>query len=109
MRPRGESISIPSVLYVGQWFRDSPQWTQVRSSSHVGWSCPPVDAICGSCTCAEVAVAVLCSDNESAPVQNVFGINGFLERAHHGDIVRRRAPDVKVKLGFPGAVRYLGG
>src|SRR4051812_11036821 len=38
MRPRGESISVPSTRYIGHEFRHSPQWMQVEYSSHPGRS-----------------------------------------------------------------------
>src|SRR6478752_8958814 len=104
MRPRGESISMPSTLYVGQWFRHSPQCTHVESSSQLGWSFPPAIGLrFGSWTCGAKAV----SDNESSPVQNIFRIDGPLHRAHHLHVRRRGSPDVKVRLCFLGAVRHL--
>src|SRR5271166_5607479 len=39
MRPRGESISVPSARYVGHWSRHSPQCTHREYNSHVGFSC----------------------------------------------------------------------
>ena len=39
MRPRGESISVPSTRYVGHWSRHSPQCTHREYRSHVGFSC----------------------------------------------------------------------
>src|ERR1041384_395202 len=108
MRPRGESISMRNTLYVGQWFRHSPQCTQVESSSHEGWSFPPpIGLSCGSCTCG--SNAVVCSDNESTSVQNIFRIDRPLHRAHHLHIGRRRTPDVKVQLGLGGALCHLCG
>src|SRR3954447_12548313 len=107
MRPRGESISVPSTLYVGQWFRQSPQCTQVESSSQLGWSLPPTTGFrCGSCTWGSNAVV---SDNESSPVQNIFWVDGPLYRPHHAHIGRRSAPDIKVQLGLSRALRHLGG
>src|ERR1035441_7657890 len=38
MRPRGESISVPSARYVGHWSRHKPQWTHFEYRSHVGFS-----------------------------------------------------------------------
>src|SRR5258708_15315234 len=106
MRPRGESISRPSVLYVGQWFRHSPQCTQVESSSQVGWSGP---ANSGDISPVPRTVStVVCSDNESSPVENVFWIKRALDRQHHFDIGRRGAPNVKVIFGFFGTIRHLG-
>src|SRR5437588_3635747 len=106
MRPRGESISMPSTLYVGQWFKHSPQCTQVESNSQLGWSFPATIGFnCGSCTCGSNAVL---SDNESSPVQNIFWIDGPLHRAHHVHVRRRGAPDVKVQLGLFRALRHLG-
>src|SRR5690242_17212243 len=105
MRPRGESISMPSTLYVGQWFRHSPQWTQVESSSQLGWSFPAATGFsCGSWTWGSNAVV---SDNESSPVQNIFRIDSPLYGAHHIHVRGRGTPYVKVVLGLHGAVRHL--
>jgi len=38
MRPRGESISVPSSENVGQYARQSPQWTH--------WLTPSTDSPC---------------------------------------------------------------
>src|SRR5260221_13525404 len=106
MRPRGESISMPGTLYVGQWFRQSPQCTQVESSSQLGWSFPPATRPAAGFSCGSWGFGLwmpgsnaVVSDNESSPVQNIFRINGPLHRAHHVYVRRRGAPDVKMELG----------
>src|SRR6185437_6078119 len=104
MRPRGESISLLRTLYVGQWFRQSPQCTQVESSSQLGRSLASAGFGCTVCACASIAVV---SDNESTSVQNVLWINGPLYCAHHVHISRGGAPDVKVQLGFNRTLRDL--
>src|SRR5262245_14167169 len=56
MRPRGESFSLPSCLYVGHEGRQSPQWTQVRSLS-VDSSRSERSVLSVSVSCSTVAIA----------------------------------------------------
>src|SRR3954452_14535460 len=104
---------MPNTLYVGQWFRQSPQWTQVESSSQLGASfaklaggCKSGSGMCGPETPDSNAVVPdNDSDNKSSPVQNIFRIDGPLHCAHHVHVCRRGPPNVKVWLGFLGAMR----
>src|ERR1017187_6809432 len=71
MRPRGESISVPSARYVGHWSRHSPQCTQREYNSHVGFSCAEkfewgISVVVGAVLKRYPSHATRCSDRAPA-------------------------------------------
>src|ERR1035437_4103389 len=83
MRPRGESISSPSSRYVGQAFRQSPQWTQRSRSNCLG----PTPFF------SDTAI-------QSATVQKVGGVKQVLDAPHDFQIATRRRPQLERMLAF---------
>src|ERR1035438_9937926 len=83
MRPRGESISNPSSRYVGQAFRQSPQWTQRSRSNCLG----PTPVF------SDTAI-------QSATVQQVGGVKQALDAPHDLQIAARRRPQFERMLAL---------
>ena len=71
IRPRGESISVPSSANVGQYARQSPQWTH--------WFTPSTES---PCSVSGVGVA-----GAAVTVSSLIDLAGGLER-------RADAPDM---------------
>src|ERR1035437_6107592 len=83
MRPRGESISSPSSRYVGQAFRQSPQWTQRSRSNCLG----PKPGF------SDTAI-------QSATVQKVGGVKQVLDAPHDFQIAARGRPQLERMLAL---------
>src|ERR1019366_7469148 len=83
MRPRGESISSPNSRYVGQAFRQSPQWTQRSRSNCLGPR--PVFS--------DTAI-------QSATVQKIGGVKQVLDTPHDFQIAARRRPQLECMLAL---------
>src|SRR5712692_5214410 len=83
MRPRGESISTPSSRYVGQAFRQRPQWTQRARSDCAGRSC----AIESSETIVEAPM-----------VKELLRVERLLDPGHDLQLRSRIGPQLELAL-----------
>src|SRR5512134_2541614 len=81
MRPRGESISVPSSEKVGQYGRQSPQCTQRSTPSTLSpWRASGTGGL-ASVTCAIASDA----SHEPPRVEDAAGIEALLDALHEAE------------------------
>src|SRR5918996_13899 len=85
MRPRGESISVPSSAKVGQEARQSPQWTHwLTPSTERPWSASGRGDSWIACAIRSLLSRprALDADGEAAGVQHVLRVELGLDPPH---------------------------